>query len=174
MGMGSSGSTGYSAISHEEITLTNDQIKASPSTPIIVVPATETLNYSGAPTQLLIPIVAIVQVAVHQADYTNIDGACAFGFSLGGGNDFVFSMRSLAGSAADLLNSAGGIGVFSAATFTGAAAELPNTALTEALDGVLLDNAIVFFSTNGGSGNFTGGHANNTLKLTVLYTTVEV
>lgn len=154
--------------------LDNDQILALPTTPYVVVPPTEVLNYSGVPVELFVPIIGIARVAVHQGDYANIDGACIFGFNFGSDNSFTYSTQTLAGSAADILNTVGGVGFFSPSTLAGSAAGALNLASTNTLNDALLDNAVVFACLNGGSGDFTGGHANNQLKLTVLYVPVEI
>jgi hypothetical protein len=156
------------------VTLTDAQVKALPTTPAVIVPPTEVLNYSGVPVHLYAPLLGIARVATHLADYANVDSTCIFGFNLGSDNSFTYSTQSLVGSADNILNTAGGIGVFSPATLTGSAAGALTLAFTNTLSDALLDNAVVFSCLNGGAGDFTGGDSGNELKLTVFYVLVEV
>lgn len=146
------------------IILTNDEIKALPTTPIAVIPPTETLNYEGTPTKLFVPLMAMVYPSVHNADYTNVDTGCIFGIDFGSDDSSTFSTHRVGPNVLNLPD----ITYFTVvATAPGGGGQ--TLAWANTLEDGLQDNAVVFFAFNQGSGNFTGGHADNTLKISVIY-----
>lgn len=162
-------------------TLNNVQIIALPTTPIVIVPPTEVLEYSGTPTQVPFPTLSFFSVNTLAGLYTNVDA----------GGKFVFQMGS--DQSADLLSVDHGylgnpltnaeVRMFRAQT-TASLVSLPAAPAdphAHPFDGIsiklsdnLEDNALVLWFNNNGDGVFTGGHASNSLKLTMFYTIIDV
>ncbi len=65
------------------ITLTNDQLITLPTTPIVIVPATETLGYSGFPTSFPVIVGATVVLDAAEGAYGNVSDGGHFYISIG-------------------------------------------------------------------------------------------
>lgn len=161
-----------SQIYQASLTLNNAQILALPTTPAVIVPPTEVLNYEGTPNQLFMPILGVSRTVIHAVDYTNINAACIFGFDIGSDDSFTYSVRITGGT--EVLNSTGGVSFFSPMTLSGGEVGVRNMAFGNNLSDSLLDNAIVFFAFNQGDGDFTGGDPTNEIKLTVSYLAINI
>lgn len=151
--------------------LTDADIKALPTTPFVLVEPTETLNYSGLPTQLQVPLFVIVRVVNSTGDYTNINALCLTNINLGSDNSLTFS-PPMGGS--EIFNDLGFATFFSQPARTGDASGDPILPFFNTLTDALLDNAIVLAVNNQGDGNFTGGNAANRIRVTVLYTIIDL
>lgn len=155
-----SGSAGAAVIAAASVTLTNAQVLALPSTPI------QTLAAPGAGL-IRIPILAVVNLN-WTADYTNIDGACELFFDVAGPEPTNLpEMLETNGAISDLL--AGGMNRI--AWFgQKQRADANNTSAKSPLDTTAWTNAVTRISSwNNAAGDFTGGNAANTLKVTTLY-----
>jgi hypothetical protein len=164
---GSNIQTVYSAT----VTLTDADIKALPTTPFVIIPPTEILDYSGLPTQLVWPFVSFSLVTSHAADYTNVNVGCFFGVDWGSDDSYTLCTRATTNN---IINELGEFGTYLPLQLTGSnfGASLP--AYTNTLKDSLLDNALVFFAQNQGDGNFTGGDPANEMKLIVRYTVIDL
>jgi hypothetical protein len=168
VGPSSDGSSVVTVFS-KSITLTNAQIKTLPTVPQVIVPATEVLNYSGLPTRLPLPLFFSVTLNSLAGAYTNV-GAAAY-YVLAIGSDW-----SLDGLQADqnlMINLASAVrGIGAANSFH----EVLNSGFIAPLtmtNGSLQDNALaIALSTD--NGNLTGGNVANSMKVTVLYTIIDV
>jgi len=154
----------------QTVTLTNAQIKALPVTPVVIVPATEVIDYVGIPTQLQIPIFAMVRSVIPVA-YDNLNVSLTTNINLGSDNSFTFS-GPLAGGA--LYQYDGSVAFYASPAQTGASFGSPVTAAFNNIKDSLYDNAIVLAVNNQGDGVFTQGDDENSLIVTVLYTTISV
>lgn len=151
---------------------TNAQVKASPTTPLVIVPATEVINYTGIPTRLQIPLFAFVRTANLAAAYDNINASVATYINLGSDNSFTYS-GPLKGGAYLQFN--GSVFMLPCPGFlTGSESGVPIVASFNNLNDSLLDNAICFAVNNQGTGNFTGGEPANVIKGLVLYAIIDV
>jgi hypothetical protein len=148
------------------IELTHAEIITLPTTPVVVVPATETLNYEGIPTRLQLPLYSIVRVVTLTAPYSNIDAGCQILINLGSDNSFTHSPAMVG---PDLLTEAGFTVFYPLRAGTGASSGLPILPAWNNLTDSLLDNAIVIACLNGVSGNFTEGHEDNVIRVTTFY-----
>jgi hypothetical protein len=151
-------------------TLTDAQIKALPTTPIVLVPPTEVINYTGLPTKLQLPLFGFSIVTNLTGAYTNVDAAVNWFINLGSDNSFTFSTGLQGNGVAGF----GGVAWYAPSQLTGSAANDPTRASANNLDSSLLDNAIVLAVNNQGDGNFTGGDPANALHVTVFYTIIDV
>jgi len=166
---------------HATVTLTNAQIKLLPTVPIVIVPATETPNYATNLTSIPVLIGGFIILSNYGVAYTGVDADAAFSFFLGsdsamdvGGSNMV-SRTLLRGNAAI----AGGDG-FAYVNPGRNAISSPSeglfleTMVASAFEGNFYDNAIVFGLDNNAGGNLGGGHADNTIKVTLVYTVLDL
>lgn len=138
------------------VTLTNAQIKALPTTGIELVPA------PGA-GKMILPLDGVASFSGSSA-YTNVHADASLNVMWTGFNAHRWAAFSLLTFGADgvlplnsVNNSVDPIGTSDA--------EVPSE----------FDNASLKISaSNPGLGDFTGGHASNTLKVTLLYTVVDL
>jgi len=135
------------------VTLTDAQIKALPTTPIEIVAA------PGANKITLIS--SIILHLDWTADYTNIAGINVVGALSGTNNGYMGGLLESAGDVSGLL--ANGQDSF--------AFLFPVS--NSYIDNGLINDAFYLKSLNN-SGNYTGGNAANTLKVTVYYIVVDL
>lgn len=153
----------------QSITLTDAEIKTSPTVPIVIVPATEVLNYSGLPTRLPLPLVFSVSINTLAGAYTDVNGAAFYVLAIG--SDWSTNgLEADQNLMAPLQNSARVVGATNSFN-----QEIVST-LIEPLKiqaGSLQDNALAFALQNFAV-NLTGGDPANSMKVTVLYTIIDV
>jgi hypothetical protein len=158
----------FGLIKSATVTLTDAQIKANTVTPVVIIPATETLNYSGFPATVPKIISACVILDARAGAYTDI--------SVNGGVLFLA-----------LGSDAGGPTISGSATIAGAASIAPvgitaqaekqmlnfivGDNVTLADDGTL-DNGISIYMLN--DTPLSGGNPANTMKVIVYYIVVDV
>jgi hypothetical protein len=137
--------------------LTDAQIKALPSTPVELVPA------PGAGKVVMVSDY-VWQVKTPGADYTNIEFGETSSITLIYGADYQddasegfenigFCFEN------NRINRFCGVGFLQVKTWEEAA---------------IINKAVYLYAENGSSGNFTGGHASNTLEITVFYSIVDL
>jgi hypothetical protein len=164
---------GDSIIQKTTITLTDAQIKALPTTPIALVPAPG----AGKRNEL---ILALFESAIAAA-YTNI-GAQSYGMFISYGlTDFgIASINISNGTGA---GQAGSNALTSLLTLSARIQVIPvhcwsgvhgTTVATEDFAAGTDENAPLVLKCDNTGGNFTGGNAANTLKVTVLYAVLDV
>lgn len=169
---------GYTLLRQTTLTMTNAQIIAN-DTPYIIVPATQSLGYAGAPTTIPVPLSVTVVLNNAAGAYGNVDGDPVYRVVIG--SDWSIDLMEVAASG---LNSAGGARVsfpqYIQRKTAGASPADPHThsSLTvmsgfDLTDGIE-DNALAFVVANQSAGVFTGGHASNTLKVTVIYQVITL
>jgi hypothetical protein len=156
------------AVLSSSTTLTDAEIKTAPTVPVVLVPATETLDYSGLPTVIFLPLAMIISIDATAGAYTNLDSNLRFIIAMG--SDW----------STDALRTDGNIAhIQDAVASFGAANTFQQTTIGSVIQplfvngGALLDNALVFVIGNG-EVNLTGGNAANSMKVTVLYTEIHV
>ena len=146
---------------------TNAQIiSASNNEYLVIIPATQVLNYSGFPTVIPVILKAWAILDARSGAYTNVNSASEL--TIVYGSDFSLNAgRSIKINTGVTLEING---FSSAARKTWYSFMMVEERI--ATDG-LYDNAIAFFIDNKGDGVFTGGHSSNTLSITVDYTISE-
>lgn len=150
------------------VTLTNDQIKALPTTPFEIIAA------PGA-NKIIFPLAAWLRVN-WVADYGNIDVNTDLQFQVGGNlllsilegaNSSITSL--LAGGGPDGSNAFTTSQIFSRST--GAAAYTIGAGMAGFYDSDVANKPLQVLAAN--TGDFTGGNAGNTLKISVYYVVVD-
>jgi len=161
-------STGGSSYLSSTVTLTDAQIKALPTTPsddIIPVP--------GA-NKLLVPVMAVISSNI-VADYTNISATyCEIGITYNGGAYMLqplidTSAPSTTNQLTNLLTGAGCIYRIAMSDNS-----IVNDAVVEGAVSLGQANSAIRLEGYSDDGNFTGGNAANTLKVTVYYVVVDL
>lgn len=152
------------------VELTDAQIKALPTTPVIIVPATETLNYVGLPGRLPLPLAFSISLDPSEGAYTNVNSPASWVLALGSdwSSDAMISSVDTMCQLEDVTPQIGICNSYSNAILNSLISALRINA------GGLQDNALALAVRNGEAGNLTGGDAANTLKVTVLYTIIDV
>lgn len=167
-------SAALGAVRSASITLTDAQIKALPTTPVEVVPAKAGF--------ILLPLMAVLENN-NIAAYTNVNATFSF-LSIVYGNDAVEPMTILTQS-----DGQGGVreanvnlGSFLGTdplrviltTYGGGIVSAPQnmTIVASTYPAADFESALNIYAYNMGSGNFTGGNAANTMKITLVYTEV--
>lgn len=157
------------AIHSQSVTLTDAEIKALPSVPIVVVPATQVLNYSGLPTELPLPLAFIVSLS-NTVGYGNVDGAASYVLAMG--SDWSLdAMQSDANLMAPPQDSVRIIGIANSYHSTLVSGMIVPFRV---LAGGIQDNALAIVLNNGIAGDLTGGNPANSMTVTVLYTIIDV
>lgn len=154
----------------ETITLTDAQIKTLPTVPVVIVPATETLDYSGFPTTLFLPLAFVASLDSLAGAYTNLDAAAFLVLALG--SDWsANAMEADQSQMISLQNASRTAGISNSYH-----RELSSSMIAplRVQNNGLLDNALAIALNNAAAGNLTGGNVANSMKVTVLYTIIEV
>jgi hypothetical protein len=156
-----------SQIYHDVAVLTNAQIKASPTTPIQIIPA-------PGPGKSIWPLYAVMRLA-WVADYTNIHAQCRLRF-LSTAIELLLPVREddTNTSVSGLLAAGASSSAFTPASFGVIQASGLPYAQSWNFDTDTVNAALNFSATNDVSGNFTGGNAGNELIITVVYTIIDV
>lgn len=151
------------------VTLTNAQIKALPTTPVVIIPSTETLAYSGTPTKLFLPFIHAIILNTSAGGYTNVDVTAQFVLAFG--SDW----------SADIARSQLIQGFLTATKFSFIPLLTENSAVSgkalpepSGLTDGLQDNAVALAMTNGAAGNLTGGNVVNSMQVIVHYIEVII
>lgn len=140
------------AVLSRTVTLTDAQIKALPTTEVEVVPA-------PGPGLIVVPVVALLFLT-STADYTNQDTP-SFNIVWPAGDATIYADGGLLDSTNRFVALHGASFDVAGSQYGFAFNSVVNTALS--IDG-----------NNGVAGNFTGGNAGNSLRVTVLYTVIDV
>ncbi len=168
-----SASTGGN-IQKATVTLTDAQVKALPTTPITLVAA------QGSGFQI-IPIMSVLRAKFSAGAYTNINAAALMGTEYAGGQDQSGYLANVAGATPVLTKVTTLLGANNSTVVLQPYVQnvepiadewgvFPSIQSTGNLDNV----ALRVYVDNGGSGNFTGGNAANTLPITTYYTVEPV
>lgn len=154
------------------VTLTDAQIKALPTTPMELVPA------SGI-GKIIHPVGVSVLIDVTAGSYTNIDATSVFivsydsgsGFSLYGATTHWLEAYYVSGMLAD--NSEPWFSMMGRAGWHDATGDVwPYLAYLGITN--CANKNLALKASNGALGDYTGGNAANTLKVTVLYSIINV
>jgi len=170
-------STGQLTVLQKTITLTDEQIKALPVSPAVIVPATETLDYTNPITSVPVLMQAVIATDFSAGGYSNLDSNSFLTIALGsdysmdasmlleiGGSDF--------GSASRRVLFTLGPSVFAASPgFLGTGG--PPVVGFTTNRASFKDNALALAIGNVG-GALTGGHPNNSLTASIAYYRLEV
>lgn len=160
---------GVVTIFSQTVELTDAQIKTLTTVPVVIVPATEVLNYSGLPTKLPLPLAFTVSLNTLAGAYTNLDGAAFYVLAIG--SDWSLNgMESDQNQMASLQNVIRIIGVANSFRRELLSDMIGPLAIQ---NGGLQDNALAIALHNA-SGEVTGGNPANSMKVTVLYTVLDV
>lgn len=155
---------GYTLLKVKTKILNNNEIKNSPTTPVIIIPATETPDYA-VPSQVPVIVCGIAYVNNYPLAYGNVDLDAFGSLYLSSELDVIWSTVFLNDTA--LTN-----GSFIAPILGGRFVSDPLVGLSASPE--IYDNAIMFKINNNGAGVFTDGHANNTIKITLYYLVADL
>lgn len=144
------------------VTLTNAQFKASPTAPISILPA------AGAGTMLLL-IGGVMDINAAAGAYTNVDPTADAVLKINGAANVSnpFLLTGVIDAAARNLAGVSPVATPNDVDPTGLLASIFSS--TDAIN-----KAVSLVVTNGALGAFTGGHANNTVKITLYYLAVTL
>ncbi len=154
----------FGLIKSATITLTDDQIKASPITPIVIVPATETLNFSGFPAMLPKIISAFFVLDATAGAYSGDLDTLLLIYGSDGSGSNVGVTRKI-----DANGNASGVGLTNEAIKQMASFTIGEDNVSS--DG-FLDNAVSLLMHGGGT--ISDGDPANTMDVTVHYIIVDV
>lgn len=157
------------------VTLTNDQIKALPTTAIEIVAA------PGA-NKVIFPIAAWLHLLNWAADYGNIGDASVLGVEYDGTANSPLSvlMESVNGEVSNLLvdsaSHPGFLGIKNRVNTVLPTVVTPSGVGQFVDDPGTINKSLKLYAVNSGSatGNFNGGDAANTLKVLVYYVVVDL
>jgi len=149
------------------VTLNNDQIKALPSVPFVLIEPTETIDYVGIPQRIFVPKFVYGVLDTRAGVYSTDDAA----FVIGVGSDW----------SDDLSGEAASIGNLQAAVVSLIRFQLPELTFSDPdinnvnniISASWLDNAIIV-AIRHSTGNLTGGHEDNSLRMTVYYDEIDL
>jgi hypothetical protein len=173
--------TGMSAVSSRgggirvaSRTFTNAQIKASPTVPLVLIPATESPNYATNLTRVPVILGGRVTLSNYAVAYTNRNADA--GITLLLGSDATPDMDGSSALCVPILRGQTSLGGGDAicSILPGLLNVAPVSVIGGAFEGNFLDNAVMFAIDNQGNGNLTAGDPTNTLTVTVLYCVVDV
>lgn len=162
-----------SQIFHNPVSLTDEQIKALPTTPVELIPA------PGA-NKILVPLMAIVRNNTSAGAYTNVNSQCQIEFRWSiGSTSPLNAFLNLPGvvTETDLLLGATnyvwqiGLRQFPAIE---EGSETGYNTLNFAESAQVINRALQLHALNDANGDFTGGHANNAIHITIFYAIIDV
>lgn len=166
--VGAGGGGGSLVLALGSATLTDAQIKALPTTPVTLVAA------PGA-GKVLVPVHAVLALR-WTGDYSNINAAATL--TLGTGNNATMAVLSESvNSAVTLLlaNASNTVSLMLPEGYVGASTFAPIFSSPGGdLDTSFINQPLGLSATNPAAGNFTGGNAANSLKVSVLYYTLTL
>lgn len=158
------------------VTLTNDQIITLPTSLVVLVPATETLGYSGVPTQLPLPIAAFARLNNSAGAYSGLDAGIKFILCWG-----EYDVNVMEADAVALDDPTPGRGYRFIPFRTNVSSESPTDPHSHSivqfvsnlgLNGSFGDNSLRIYLSNGD--NLADGNAANTLTVTVIYAVIDL
>lgn len=163
------GGGGSSPILAATVTLTNAQIKALPTAPFALVPATATLNYSGVPATLPVVVCAVAFLDSRAGGYTNLDAGTTVSLAWGSDQSINVARASTAGGTDALIQT-----VFTATTIRWLSFPITDRDAGSNINDGLQDNALVLAMNNVGLGALTGGDAANTMQVSFFYSPISL
>ena len=174
MGPGSA----ISVVSHP-FQLNNDEIKAWPTTPLVVIPSTETLEYSGHPASLILPVGVTFIINTLGGAYGNIDNAFYYQVNIGSDqSDTSLILHDYLGTLSQQKLNILSFGWLGRTETIESSPDSPHVhrlyPIALRLEDNLEDNAVVVGFNNAAAGNLTGGHVDNYIKGEVLYRTFQI
>ena len=150
-----------------EKVLTNAEILLLPTTPVIIIPATETLNYTGFPSVLYYPTITYALLDSSGGGYTNVSTGATDGLVLAWGSDWSVTI----GFSGEPQLPAGGLEYGFLRSQIGPRFQSFWVIPDFCSAGDFQDNAMVITASNS-AGNYTGGNASNTLTIRGYYISV--
>lgn len=157
-------SSGIVTVYQRKTTLTDAQIKALPTTPVELVPA------PGADKLLAISKIAVGRLNDSGGIYTNLDDTAASFFTVAFGEGYdddasynFLNLDSMIGNDLSTFGS-GSVLIWHSYNIESFQRVLP----------VVINKGLFCHVGNNGLGDFTGGHASNTLEVTVFYSIVDL
>lgn len=162
-------SSGAADIRQLSITLTDAEVKTLPTASVELIPTPGTNRF-----------ILVFFAHAHLewiADYTNIDAASLINLTIGT-SETVWPLRQSIGSGVSALLAGGGPdgthAFFSPRFAAGAAHSDSFSATSNLYDADIVNLPLTISLNNGGAGNLTGGDAGNALKVTLLYTIIDI
>lgn len=162
---GSQLAPGVQTVYSASVTLTDAQIKALPTTPVELVAA------PGAGKILLI-LSAFMLLDTSAGAYTNVNAAATGGVDIGGAYGNFMQVLDPAGLVPALEGT--DVLAFKLDTAVYISGDQVYNNVAAYTVGDYVNTPIIIDLENSSDGNFTGGNAANTLKVTALYTIIDV
>lgn len=160
--------SGGSILHQSRLILNDAQIRDLPTTPRVLIVATETPDYGGDLLTIPIFVSGVVYQSNYVVAYNDVDPDALLKLYLG--SDLGSVEWTTGGPSAGALQGGDFLVPFLPATFVTNArngVQLGSTGI--ALSGNFYDNAVVVTIDNNGAGNLTGGHADNKIIVTASY-----